>query len=68
MWWSQYPADQLREQNLVIQVEAGLPVYPAPTVAQYLMSNLRMQVLFTIVPILLILLVRDAGARWQSSA
>ena len=63
LWWSQYPADRaLREQNMLIHVEAGLPVHPAPTPRQYLGSNLRLQVLFTVVPILLIVLLRDVVA------
>lgn len=63
LWWSQFPADRaLREQNILLQVDSGLPVYPPPGLRQYLLANLRMQVLFTIVPILLILLVRDIAA------
>jgi STE24 endopeptidase len=62
LWWSQYPADHaLREQNILFQVEAGLPVYTPPGVRSYIVSNLRLQVLFTIVPILLIISVRDAA-------
>ena len=63
LWWSQYPADRaLREQNMLIHVETGMPVHASPTLRQYLAGNLRLQVLFTVVPILLIVLLRDAGA------
>lgn len=63
LWWAQYPADHaLREQNILFQVESGMPVFKPPGVGSYIVSNLRLQVLFTIVPILLILAVRDAAA------
>jgi STE24 endopeptidase len=60
LWWAQYPAERaLREQNVLPQLEADLPVYGPPTFREYFFSNLRLQVLFTIVPVLLIVLTRD---------
>jgi STE24 endopeptidase len=78
LWWSQYPLDRaLREQNLLYQLEADLPVFAPPVFRGYFLNKLRVQLLFTIVPLLLILALRDlatvgvagishttAGQRW----
>ena len=62
LWWSQYPADRaLREQSLMIQLDESLPVHAAPGFWRYFVANLRLQVLFNLVPVLLILLVRDVA-------
>jgi STE24 endopeptidase len=68
LWWAQFPADRaLREQSLLIQIDDGAPVHAPPTLGVYIRSNLRMQILFTAVPILLILLVHDVvfGTLWH---
>jgi len=60
LWWSQYPADRaLREQNLLIQLNEDLPVQGPPGFWSYFSANLRLQLLFTIIPILLIILLSD---------
>lgn len=60
LWWAQFPADRaLREQNLLDQLEQDVPVHAPPSLRQYMFANLRQQVLFMTLPILLILLVRD---------
>jgi STE24 endopeptidase len=60
LWWSQFPAEHaLREHNLLDQLETGLPVYAPPTFREYFTANLRLQVLFTIVPVLAIVFLRD---------
>jgi STE24 endopeptidase len=60
LWWSQYPADRsLREQSLLDDLEADLPVHAPPSFRGYFVSNLRLQLLFTAVPVLAILLMRD---------
>jgi STE24 endopeptidase len=60
LWWSQYPADRaIREQNVLTQLEAGLPVYAPPRFGKYLIANVRLQVLFAIVPILSVVALRD---------
>jgi STE24 endopeptidase len=60
LWWSQYPADRaLREQGLLAQLESDLPIHSPPTFWSYFSVNLRLQILFTVVPIILILLIRD---------
>jgi STE24 endopeptidase len=63
LYWSNFPADRaLREQNLYYQLDADLPAHPAPGLWRYLVGQLRTQMLFTIVPVLLILAVRDIAA------
>ena len=63
LWWSQYPAEHsLREHNLVDQLEAGQPVYAPPTFREYFTANLRLQVLFTVAPVLAIVVLRDVLA------
>ena len=60
LWWSQYPADRaIREQNMLLQLEAGLPVHAPPRFLRYLTSNVRLQVLFVILPILMVIALRD---------
>ena len=60
LWWSQYPADRsLREHNLLDELEADLPVHAPPSFREYFTSNLRLQLLFTAIPVLAIVLTRD---------
>ncbi len=63
LWWAQYPADvALREQNLLFALDADLPVHAPPSFFSYFGSNVRLQILFIAVPVMLILLLRDLGA------
>jgi STE24 endopeptidase len=60
LWWAQYPADRaLRERRLMLDFDNGAQLYRPPGLWSYLASNLRLQVLFTAIPILLILLLHD---------
>ena len=68
LWWWQYPADRaLREQSILIQLDENLPVHAPPGFWSYFISNLRLQVLFTFVPIALIILLHDLAslALWK---
>jgi len=77
MWWSQYPAEiAFREQNLLSQLDADLPVHSSPSFKSYFASHLRLQFLFVVVPVLLIVLTHDlirlaatvaVGSRWGLS-
>jgi len=61
LWWSQYPAERaLREQNLLIELDNDLPLYQPLSFRRYFLSNFRLQVLFTLLPVVMIVLVRDA--------
>src|SRR2546421_4810537 len=60
LWWSQYPADRaLREQNILRDWENDLPVHQPPAFGSYFAMNLRLQVLFTVVPVLMWVGTRD---------
>jgi STE24 endopeptidase len=60
LWWSQFPVDRaLREQNALFQLEADLPVFAPSDFRGYFINKLRVQLLFSIVPLLLILALHD---------
>src|SRR5205823_482070 len=60
LWWAQYPADRaLREQNLLVRLDEDLPIYTSPTLWEYCRQNFRLQILFSAVPILMILATHD---------
>lgn len=62
LWWASYPVDRaLREQNLLNQLDGDLPIYAPPSFSDYFFSKLRMQVLFTAVPVFMIVALRDFG-------
>jgi STE24 endopeptidase len=59
----QYPTDRaMREQNIPLELDDDLPVHAPPGVWSYLSANLRLEVLFTLVPVAMILLLRDLGS------
>ena len=60
LWWSQYPAERaLREQNLLVELDNDMPLYRPPAFRSYFFSNFRLQVLFTLIPVAMIVLARD---------
>ncbi|MGD0138792.1 MAG: M48 family metallopeptidase [Tepidisphaeraceae bacterium] len=60
LWWAQFPAERaLREQNILIQLNENLPLQPPPSFRDYFFVNLRLQLLFTIAPALLLLILHD---------
>jgi STE24 endopeptidase len=60
LWWAQFPADQaLKEQNILIQLNENLPFHPPPNFRTYFFVNLRLQLLFTIAPALVLVLLHD---------
>lgn len=60
LWWAQFPADRaLREQSMLDQLEQDLPLHAPPTFRRYFLAAFRIQVLFVLLPVLLILLLRD---------
>ena len=62
LWWAQFPADRaLREQSVLVHLDENLPVHAPPRFLSYISSYLRLQLLFTLVPVALILLVRDVA-------
>ncbi|HVT89933.1 MAG TPA: M48 family metallopeptidase [Tepidisphaeraceae bacterium] len=60
LWWAQYPADRaLREQSVLIQLDEDLPIHAPPGFWSYFIANLRLQILFTTVPVMLIMFLHD---------
>ncbi len=63
LWWAQYPADHaLRERNTLFFLTDSSPVHDAPSFWIYFGINLRLQLLFTIIPVLALTLMRDVLA------
>ena len=62
LWWAYFPADQaLRQQGLAENLIDGLPVHQPPGLWAYLGLNFRLQVLFTLAPLVMIVGLRDVG-------
>src|ERR1019366_2029827 len=60
LWWAQFPVDRaLREQNIVSRLDRDLPVYAPPGFWIYFLGKLRMQLLLILVPVLMIVMLRD---------
>jgi len=71
LWWAQFPADRaLRDQSMLVNLNEDLPVHRSPGLASFVLTNLRLQVLFTLVPVVLILLIRDVACvgLWRGGA
>lgn len=63
LWWASYPAERaLREQTLILRISANMPLRGGPTLWQYLVSNVRLQLLFMLLPVACILILRDVLA------
>jgi Zn-dependent protease with chaperone function len=59
----QYPVDRaMRELNVPVELETDRPIHAPPTIWSYLSANLRLEVLFTLVPVAMILILRDLGS------
>jgi STE24 endopeptidase len=54
-WWSFYPIERrLRESMWVRILDTGAPAYPMQTRVQFVWSNIRHQMLFVLLPLMLI--------------
>jgi STE24 endopeptidase len=63
LWWSHHPAEHsLREQSVLANLNDDLPIHAPPTFRQTLSAKFRLQILFTLVPVLFILILRDLTA------
>ncbi|MHC4216971.1 MAG: M48 family metallopeptidase [Planctomycetota bacterium] len=68
-WWAYYPIERrVRDAVLLRQLDLGRAIFPTPTRGQYVLTQLRLHVLFLLVPILLIIaaaeLIDVASGRW----
>ena len=62
LWWAAFPAERaLREQSLLNQLDQDMPVHAPPRFRDYLVANIRQQLLLMLLPVLLILFVRDVS-------
>jgi STE24 endopeptidase len=69
LWGAQFPVDQaLREQNVVSRLDQDLPVYAPPGFWIYFVGKLRMQLLLILVPVLMIVIIRDLAGLVLRSA
>ena len=60
---SKYSSERAAREDMILDhLDAGLPVHPVGGLRSYLSANLRLDLLFTIVPIAMILVLRDFGA------
>ncbi|QNN24195.1 M48 family metalloprotease [Planctomycetales bacterium ZRK34] len=56
MWWAYYPIDRrLREATLIRQFDTGEPVWTIGTRSEYVLSQIRHQLLLMLVPLLVLL-------------
>ncbi len=57
LWWCYYPIDRaLREAMILRQLDAGQPVYPIWSAGQFVLSQVRHQVLLILLPLLAVLI------------
>lgn len=62
LWWAEFPADRaMREQNVMDELMQDLPVHEPPRFARHFITALRQQFLSVVLPVLLIILLRDFG-------
>ncbi len=59
---AEYPAvRRQREMRLLVDLDQGRPIYPPPALKTYWFATLRQRLLFALVPLLLLMLIRDAA-------
>lgn len=58
--WAQYPLDRaIREQNLMVALNAGDAFFEPPPIGPYIASNTRLQVFSLLAPVAIAILLRD---------
>jgi STE24 endopeptidase len=58
--WAHFPADQaLREQNILVQLNEDLPFCAPPSFRTYFGAKVRLQILFTAAPVVVLLFLHD---------
>jgi len=61
-WWIYYPVERrLRDALLIRRMDEGLPVYPLLGRMAFVLLQVRLQLLLLLVPVLLIMLCREAA-------
>jgi Zn-dependent protease with chaperone function len=69
-WWAYYPIERrVRDAVLLRQLDTGRAIFPAPTRGAYVLTQVRLHLLFLLVPILLIIALAElidlAAGRWD---
>jgi STE24 endopeptidase len=67
---AEYPlVRRRRESRLLVDLDQGRPIYPPPPMGSYWLTTLRQRLLFALVPLLLLMLVRDTAvlALWAAN-
>jgi STE24 endopeptidase len=60
LWWAEFPADRaFREQSILGELYEDLPVHAPPGFWRYFVNTLRQQLLPVVLPVLLIVMLRD---------
>jgi STE24 endopeptidase len=63
LWWAEYPAERaMREQNILDELMHGMPVHDPPPLPRMFITSLRQQLLPIVLPVLLIMFLRDVAA------
>ncbi|MBI1369902.1 MAG: M48 family metalloprotease [Planctomycetes bacterium] len=67
MWWAHYPIDRrMREATLIRNVDEGGPIFPIWSRRQYVLSQVRHQLLLMLAPLLLILTWTESVRHWAT--
>jgi len=69
-WWAYYPIERrVREAVLLRQLDTGRAIFPTPTRGAYVLTQVRLHLLFLLAPILLIIALAElidlAAGRWD---
>ncbi len=60
LWWAQYPADRaVRDRNVSTQLGHGIPVHEPPGFWSYIGTQIRLGLLFTVAPAVILVALRD---------
>jgi Zn-dependent protease with chaperone function len=69
-WWAYYPIERrVRDAVLMRQLDTGRAIFPTPTRVAYVLTQVRLHLLFLLLPILLIIALAElidlAAGRWD---
>jgi len=60
LWWAAFPLERLmQERSILSRMDDGLPVHALPDFGRYFFANLRLQMLFVLIPVAAIMLLGD---------
>jgi STE24 endopeptidase len=60
LWWAHWPAERAgREQHILARFDTDVPVHAPPSVGRYIGNQVRLQLLFSLTPMLSVFALRD---------